>query len=129
MHSLRTALVLTLTAAAAAVAPAGAALAAEPLPAQGVTDMLPTSAVTGALPTQSVLGALRSSTSNGLAPLKHLTLDPLANSGTDPLDNALGTQIADFQPLSTAAATGPITRGGSLSTLPVVGQVASLLPG
>lgn len=123
MRSLRTAVVLTLTAAAAAVAPAGAAIAASPLstlPAHGVADALPTEAVTG---------GLGSGVSNGVAPVKNLTLDPLANTGVDPLDNGLGSQVADFQPLSTAAATDPLTRGGSLATLPVVGPAAALLPG
>lgn len=134
MHSLRTALVLTLTAAAAAVVPAGAAVAAGPPPGQSVADALPAGAPTGvlpagglvdALPTRTVTGALAA----GVAPVKNLTLDPLANTGVDPLDNAVGSQIADFQPVSTAVATGPVTHGASLGTLPVVGTVAALLPG
>lgn len=152
MPSLRTAL-LTLTAAAAAVVPAGSAAAAGPgdltgplpghgladalptqgvtdtLPLQTVTDTLPTQAVTESLPTQSATGALHDGAAGGLGPVKHLTLDPLANTGSDPLDNAVGSQIADFQPVSTAAITGPVARGGSLSTLPLVGTAAGLLPG
>jgi hypothetical protein len=114
MPSIRTALVLTLTAAAAALAPAG--VAAGPLPAQGVADALPTQAVADA-------------TGAGIGPVKNLTLDPLSNTGVDPLDNAVAPQVADFKPVSTTAATGPLTRGGSLSQLPVVGPAAGLLPG
>lgn len=133
---IRTALVLTFSAAAAAVLPAAAAHAADTadtvgaLPTAGVTDLLPTdavptSALVDAVPTQSVTGALGS----GIGPAKHLTLDPLSNTSVDPLDNAVGGRIADFKPVSTAMATDPVTRGGSLSTLPVLGTAAGLLPG
>ncbi|MEU7313579.1 hypothetical protein [Streptomyces sp. NPDC007083] len=54
-----------------------------------------------------------------------LQLDPLANTGTDPLDNAVGTQVADFRAVSTAALTGPLARGASLGELPLVGPVAN----
>jgi hypothetical protein len=47
----------------------------------------------------------------------------------DPLDNAVGTQVADFKPVSTAMATDNITKGQALEDLPVAGPVAaSLLP-
>lgn len=74
-------------------------------------------------------GALGHSLDSGLAPVTHLRLDPLAGTGVDPLDNAVGTQIADFKPVSTAALTDPVTSGGALKDLPVVGQVAGLLHG
>ncbi|GGV02946.1 hypothetical protein AB0I84_13770 [Streptomyces spectabilis] len=64
-----------------------------------------------------------------LAPAKRLKLDPLAGTGVDPLDNAVGTQVADFQPVSTGMATGPLTQGGALGDLPVTGAVSGLLPG
>jgi hypothetical protein len=139
MPSLRTALALTLTAAAAVVVPAGAAAAADAdaagalpvaqsaadtLPTSAITSAVPTSALTSAVPTESVTGALGS----GVGPVRDLTLDPLANSGVDPLDNAIGSQVADFQPLSTSAATAPVADGGSLGTLPLVGPATSVLP-
>ncbi|MFD0512854.1 hypothetical protein ACFQ0Q_25665 [Streptomyces aureus] len=65
----------------------------------------------------------------GLAPVKHLKLNPLSGTGVDPLDNAVGTQVADFKPVSTAAATGPVAKGGALADLPLVGPAGSLLPG
>jgi hypothetical protein len=119
--------VLTVTAAAAAVLPAGAAVAAPAAPGStghGVTDALPTGALTGNLPTEATTSAL----GYGISPVRDLRLDPLAESGTDPLDNAVGSQVADFRPVSTAAVTGPITSGGSLGSLPVLGQVTGLLP-
>ncbi|WP_333771223.1 hypothetical protein [Streptomyces sp. IBSBF 2435] len=126
MPSLRTALALTLTAAAATLVPAAAAVAATPAPAgtaapDSALDALPLDV----LPVQTVTGALAA----GVAPARDLTLDPLANTGVDPLDNGVGTQVADFQPLSTTALTAPITRGGSLGTLPLVGPVSGLLTG
>lgn len=128
MPSLRTALALTLTAAAAVVAPATAAAAAT-ADLGPRSDVLPADPVADALPTQYVLGALGSATAGGVGPVKHLTLDPLSGTGTDPLDNAVATQVADFRPVSTAGVTAPLTGGGSLSTLPVAGPLASLLPG
>jgi hypothetical protein len=122
MPSFRTALVLTATA-AAAVVPAGAAAtsaAADPLPARAVTDVLPGQA----LPTQYVTGPL----GYGVAPVRDLRLDPLSNTPVDPLTNAVGSQIADFRPVSTTAATAPITNGGSLGTLPLVGPLTGVLP-
>ncbi|MBA4861269.1 hypothetical protein H1V43_07690 [Streptomyces sp. PSKA54] len=64
-----------------------------------------------------------------LAAVKDAKLNPLAGTGVDPLDNTVGTQIADFKPVSTKSVTGPLTQGGSLRTLPVAGKAAALLPG
>lgn len=62
-------------------------------------------------------------------PIKDLQLHPLAGTGVDPLDNSLGAQVADFRPVSTGAATGPLADGASLDELPVLGAAAGLLPG
>jgi hypothetical protein len=63
---------------------------------------------------------------HAVTPLTDLQLHPLANTGVDPVDNSVGTQVADFQPVSTEAVTGPLARGSSLSDLlPATG----LLPG
>ncbi|NJP42699.1 hypothetical protein [Actinacidiphila epipremni] len=144
MPSLRTALALTLTAAAATLLPAAAATAATPDHTTGadLASSAPDTADTGgtapqaaaaspldalpldALPTSTVTGAL----APGIAPVRNLTLDPLSNTGVDPLDNGLGSQVADFKPLSTTTVTDEITRGGSLGTLPLVGPLTGLLP-
>jgi hypothetical protein len=114
MSLLRTAgTALVLTASAVVVLPAATATAATTT--RQAVDPLPTQYVTGPL-------------GYGVAPLRELRLDPLSNTGVDPLDNALGSQVADFRPVSTAAVTGPITSGGSLATLPLVGPVTGLLP-
>lgn len=119
---------LTVTAVGAALGAGGAAAQAAPLPAAPVTDSgssglgAATDAAGGAL-----TGALGPALGNSIAPVTHLRLDPLAGTGTDPLDNAVGTQIADFKPVSTALVTDPVTSGGALKDLPVVGQVTGLL--
>ncbi|MEI7033167.1 hypothetical protein [Streptomyces pratensis] len=77
----------------------------------------------------AVTSALGTSLASNIAPVTDLQLDPLAGTGTDPLDNAVGTQIADFKPLTTAVLTDPLTSGGSLSDLPVVGGVTELVTG
>ncbi|MBO1334772.1 hypothetical protein [Streptomyces sp. VRA16 Mangrove soil] len=115
---------LTVTAAGAVVAGGGgAASAAAP------QDAGPAATSGDVSPGQAVSNALHSSTVGGLGVVKGLRLDPLAGTGVDPLDNAVGTQIADFKPVSTAAVTAPITSGGALKDLPVVGPATGVLPG
>ncbi|MEU8489601.1 hypothetical protein [Streptomyces sp. NPDC048641] len=118
---------LTLTAAGAALGGgAVSAGAAEPAAAPLASPVgdLDAAAAGGA-----VAGALQSASGGGLAPVKHLRLNPLSGTGVDPLDNAVGTQVADFKPVTTAVATGPLTKGGALADLPLVGPATSLLPG
>ncbi|POX36615.1 hypothetical protein C3486_32680 [Streptomyces sp. Ru73] len=79
--------------------------------------------------TSSTVGALQQATTSGLGTVKSLRLNPLAGTGTDPLDNAVGTQIADFKPVSTAVLTAPLANGASLGQLPVVGPLTQSLPG
>ncbi|MFD8208088.1 hypothetical protein ACFV2S_17050 [Streptomyces sp. NPDC059695] len=113
---------LTVTAAGAAVFGAGAAAqAAAPVP-------LPVDSLSRTDAGAAGAGALAGVT-QGLGPLTRLQLDPLANTGVDPLDNGLGTQIADFKPVGTNLVTDHITKGGAVADLPVVGGVArGLLP-
>ncbi|MEU9863862.1 hypothetical protein AB0D99_23610 [Streptomyces sp. NPDC047971] len=109
---------LTATAAGAAVLGLGAAgaQAAAPLP-------LPIDSIAGS-DISSALGA----TGHAVGPLTSLQLDPLANTGVDPLDNGVGTQIADFKPVGTNLVTDHVTKGGGLDDLPLVGEVTGLLP-
>ncbi|WP_326807522.1 hypothetical protein OHB04_13700 [Streptomyces sp. NBC_01775] len=58
-----------------------------------------------------------------LTVVKKLPLNPMANTGSDPLNNAVATQVADFREVSTAALTGPLARGATLTELPLVGPV------
>ncbi|MFE9133974.1 hypothetical protein [Streptomyces sp. NPDC007355] len=113
---------LTVTAAGAAVLGAGAgAQAAAPVP-------LPVDSLTRTDAGAAGVGAL-SGVTHGLGPLTRLQLDPLANTGVDPLDNGLGTQVADFKPVGTNLVTDHVTKGGAVADLPVVGPLTQgLLP-
>ncbi|MGW7067693.1 hypothetical protein ACWGII_18385 [Streptomyces sp. NPDC054855] len=115
---------LTVTVAGSALGIGGAATAsAAPAPAPPASENLPAAGA-------GVLRAVEEVTGGGLGTVKELKINPLAGTGSDPLDNALGTQIADFKPVSTAPLTAPLTQGGgSLSDLPVVGPATGLLPG
>ncbi|MGW2562990.1 hypothetical protein ACWCXB_27805 [Streptomyces sp. NPDC001514] len=61
------------------------------------------------------------------ATAEHLPLNPLANTGVDPLDNGVGTQVADFKAVNTRSLTGSLA---SAPDLPVAGPLlGGLLPG
>ncbi|MCX2185610.1 hypothetical protein [Streptomyces sp. SKN60] len=111
---------LTVTAAGAALLGAGAAAQA----AEGVGVPLPVDSLTKTDGAAALEGV-----GHGVAPLTRLQLDPLANTGVDPLDNGLGTQVADFKPVGTNMATDLVTKGGALADLPVAGPLTQgLLP-
>ncbi|MFF1913263.1 hypothetical protein ACFVYE_16835 [Streptomyces sp. NPDC058239] len=123
---------LTVTAVGAALGAGGAAAQAAPLPlvpAAGADSSFGGVGEAGEATGSAATGTLGHSLENGIAPVTHLRLDPLAGTGVDPLDNSVGTQVADFKPLSTAAVTGPVAGGGALKDLPVVGQVTEVLHG
>lgn len=105
------------TTATAAEADSGGAAAADAV-AQGL-----------AAPVAETVRGTGTSLGSSLGVLKDMQINPMANTGSDPLNNAVGTQVADFREVSTAAVTGPLARGASLSELPVVGPVTNLLPG
>jgi hypothetical protein len=56
-------------------------------------------------------------------PVAALRPNPLAGTGVDPLDNGVGTQLADFKPLTSTALTGPVVQAPSSGSIPVLGQV------
>ncbi|MFR9796277.1 hypothetical protein ACL02U_10295 [Streptomyces sp. MS06] len=62
-------------------------------------------------------------------PVSDLKPNPLAGTGVDPLDNGVGTQLADFKPLTSQALTGPVAEAQSIGALPVVGTVTGALGG
>jgi hypothetical protein len=123
---------LTVTAVGAALGAGGAAAQAAPLslaPAAGAQDTGLGLGEDADAATGAVTGALGQSLKHGIAPVTHLQLDPLAKTGTDPLNNGVETQIADFKPLSTTVLTDPLTSGGALKDLPVAGPVVQALHG
>jgi hypothetical protein len=122
---------LTAAAAGAALGLAGgAAQAAEPAAAPPKSSDDTALDQAGAAATEGLTGALGHSLAGSTGVVKSLKLNPLAGTGVDPLDNAVGTQVADFKPLSTARLTDPVTHGGgALQDLPLVGAATGLLPG
>jgi hypothetical protein len=59
--------------------------------------------------------------------VKYLPVNPFAHTNVNPLDNSLGSQIADFKPVSTEIVTGPLAHSRSVSELPVVGGAVGRL--
>ena len=59
-------------------------------------------------------------------PIANLKVNPLAHTGVDPLDNGVGTKVADFPAVGTGMVTGALTQGPSVAELPGA-AVSSLL--
>ncbi|CAM5353887.1 hypothetical protein [Streptomyces purpurascens] len=53
--------------------------------------------------------------------------NPLAGTGVDPLDNSVGTEVADFRPMASREVTGPVAQAPSVGGIPVVEQVTAPL--
>lgn len=115
---------LTVSAGAAIVA--GGAGAANAAPTAGPRAELGVTSIDAA--TAGMDTALGTSSEGALRSLEALKLNPLAGTGSDPFANAVGTQVADFQPMSTSALTEPLTNGGALQDLSLLDQAAGLLP-
>ncbi|NEY36559.1 hypothetical protein GTU99_31180 [Streptomyces sp. PRKS01-65] len=105
-------------AATAAAGPAAPTGAAPPAPV-AADDSSPGAAL------PATAGAVR----HAVGPVAALRPHPLAGTGVDPLANGVGTQVADFQPLSTRTLTDPVTQAPSVGDVPVAGPVAGLLGG
>ncbi|MFD5468806.1 hypothetical protein ACFWIQ_39305 [Kitasatospora sp. NPDC127059] len=66
----------------------------------------------------------------GIAPIKSLRLDPWANSSADVLNNGATVQPDQgLAPVGTGTLTGPLSAGGGVKDLPVVGGLSGVLPG
>ncbi|MFE2965501.1 hypothetical protein ACFXKC_17845 [Streptomyces sp. NPDC059340] len=114
------------------VVAAGAAAAASPAvadtaPAVDLMRTQPTSM--GNLDPQAGLGALTGTVGYVTGPVAGLKPNPLAGTGVDPLDNGVGTQLADFKPLTSQALTRPLAQARSVGSVPVVGQALGVLGG
>ncbi|MFC3578463.1 hypothetical protein ACFOZ0_35425 [Streptomyces yaanensis] len=88
-----------------------------------VVDVMRTrTAPLGKADPQAGLRALSGTVGYVTGPLADLKPNPLAGTGVDPLDNGVGTQLADFKPLSSQALTRPVAQASSLGGVPVLGQ-------
>ncbi|KOV20941.1 hypothetical protein ACFFUA_16465 [Streptomyces heliomycini] len=55
--------------------------------------------------------------------------NPLAGTGVDPLDNGVGTQVADFRPVDSREVTGPVAQAPTVGDVPVAGRATEALRG
>ncbi|MEV6182476.1 hypothetical protein [Streptomyces sp. NPDC052015] len=129
-HSLQTptgrrALVALATAGVALGAGAGTAAAAGGEPVVDVMRTRPTSL--GEIDPQAGTQALTGTVGYVTGPVAGLKPNPLAGTGVDPLDNGVGTQVADFQPVTSQMLTGPVAQAESVGSIPGVGQAAESL--
>ncbi|MFJ6083957.1 hypothetical protein ACIQI8_21400 [Streptomyces sp. NPDC092369] len=116
---------VALATAGVALGAGAASAAADTEPVLDVVRTRPTSL--GTIDPQAGTQALTGMVGYVTGPVADLKPNPLAGTGVDPLDNGLGTQLADFKPLATQALTGPVAQAESIGSVPVVGQVAGLL--
>ncbi|WP_221347749.1 hypothetical protein [Streptomyces beigongshangae] len=116
---------LALTGAGIAVGAAAASAAADTDPVLEPISKRPTSL--GKIDPQAGLQATTGIVGYVTGPVAGLKPNPLAGTGVDPLDNGLGTQVADFPPLATTMLTGPVAQAPSLGSVPVVGEATKLL--
>ncbi|MFJ4782965.1 hypothetical protein [Streptomyces sp. NPDC088794] len=116
---------VALATAGVALGAGAASAAADTEPVLDVVRTRPTSF--GTIDPQAGTQALTGMVGYVTGPVADLKPNPLAGTGVDPLDNGLGTQLADFKPLATQALTGPVAQAESIGSIPLVGPVAGLL--
>ncbi|MFF5963809.1 hypothetical protein ACFY64_08675 [Streptomyces collinus] len=102
-----------------------ASAAADTTSILGVVNTRPTSL--GKIDPQSGLQAATGTVGYVTGQVARLKPNPLAGTGVDPLGNGIGTDLADFKPITSQALTGPVAQAQSIGSVPVVGQVAGLL--
>ncbi|MFJ4687613.1 hypothetical protein ACIQNG_02455 [Streptomyces sp. NPDC091377] len=117
----RRALAVLATAGVALGAGAGVSAAAEAEPVLDVMRTRPTSL--GNIDPAAGLAGVTGSVQYVTGPVAGLKPNPLAGTGVDPLDNGVGTQLADFKPLTSKMLTGPVAQAPSVGSLPLVGPL------
>ncbi|MGW1215471.1 hypothetical protein ACWD5F_38160 [Streptomyces sp. NPDC002499] len=116
---------VALATAGVALGAGAASAAADTEPVLDVVRTRPTSL--GTIDPQAGTQALTGMVGYVTGPVADLKPNPLAGTGVDPLDNGLGTQLADFKPLATQALTGPVAQAESIGSIPLVGPATGLL--
>ncbi|WP_030382244.1 MULTISPECIES: hypothetical protein [unclassified Streptomyces] len=115
---------VALATAGVAVGAGATAASAETLP---VVDGTYHTGSLGKVDPQAGLQALTGTVGYVTGPVAGLKPNPLAGTGVDPLDNGVGTQLADFRPLTSQMLTGPVAQAPSVGSIPVVGQAVGAL--
>ncbi|GAB3179752.1 hypothetical protein [Streptomyces incanus] len=83
----------------------------------------------GAVAPQTGVQPLTGTVGHVAGPVSGLKPNPLAGTGVDPLDNGVGTQVADFKPVDSRAVTDPVAQAESIDAIPVAGQATGMLAG
>ncbi|MFS4093658.1 hypothetical protein [Streptomyces sp. AF1A] len=113
--------VIALATATAALG-AGAATA-HAAPAAPLVDVPWRPTALGHIDPQAGLAAVTGTAGYVTGPVSGLKPNPLAGTGVDPLDNGVGTQVADFRPIESRMVTAPVAEAPSVGSIPVMGQV------
>ncbi|MEU8688160.1 hypothetical protein [Streptomyces sp. NPDC048665] len=111
-----------------ALAAAGAALGAGAVTAHAESAAPPVKVPSrptslGDFDPQAGLAVLAATVPYVTGPVAGLKPNPLAGTGVDPLDNGVGTQLADFKPVGTQTVTGPVAEAPSIGSLPGADRV------
>jgi hypothetical protein len=80
----------------------------------------------GKIDPQAGLRSTAGTVGHATGPAAELQPNPLAGSGSDPLDNGVSTQVADLKPVHSKALTGPVAQAKSVDGIPVVGPAVKL---
>lgn len=115
---------IALATAGAALGAGAATASADSVPALGMTYR---PSALGNVDPQSGLRAVTGTVGYVTGPVAGLKPNPLAGTGVDPLDNSVGTQLADFRPVTSRMVTAPVAQAQSLGEVPVVGQAVGSL--
>ncbi|MFI8855490.1 hypothetical protein ACIGW5_02350 [Streptomyces prasinus] len=126
-RAVRRALAALATAGVALGAGATAAAAADPEASRDAHTAAPASL--GAVDPQAGVRPLTGAVGHAAGPVTGLKPNPLAGTGVDPLDNGVGTQVADFRPVDSREVTGPVAQAESVDSLPVAGRATGMLGG
>ncbi|MEV5176185.1 hypothetical protein AB0L10_35005 [Streptomyces flaveolus] len=119
-HSTAQRALIVLATAGAALGAGAATASADSIPGVGLNHR---PANLGNVDPQAGARALTGMAGYVTGPVAGLKPNPLAGTGVDPLDNGVGTQVADFKPVGSQALTRPLAQAPSLGSVPVLGQV------
>ncbi|MET9758304.1 hypothetical protein ABZ016_04510 [Streptomyces sp. NPDC006372] len=115
----------------AVLATAGVALGAGTASAAAGTDSVVKTVGTslGKTGPESGLRTTTDTVGHVTAPATGLKPNPLAGTGVDPLDNGVGTEVADFKPVESREVTGPVAQAPSVGDALALGQVTRPVSG
>jgi hypothetical protein len=123
-HSTAQRALIALATAGAALGAGAATASADSIPGVGV-NYRPVDL--GNIDPQAGLRAVTGIVGYVTGPVAGLKPNPLAGTGVDPLDNGVGTQLADFKPVGSQSLTRPLAQAPSLGSVPVAGQLLGVL--